>query len=270
MILRANCKINVGLDILYRRVDRFHELVTVMYPVRDLYDEIEVSRTDALGVRLYAEGLLVNCADEENICLSAFEMMHRRYGVDGVLIRLDKRIPFGAGLGGGSSDATSVILALNELFELNLSEAELIDCASSLGSDMAFFVRNTPQLCTGRGEIMTPFELDLSGMTLVIIKPPENVSTREAYAGVRPHRSAPPLAGRLLLPVSEWQGVIKNDFEPHVFATYPSIRLAKECLLAAGAIYASLSGSGSAVYGLFEGHVKSEKLCCLSPYVFEL
>lgn len=312
MILRANCKINLGLDVLRRRADGFHDLETVMFPVAGLYDEVEVVRTGGnssdraaglyatteavgvsggavrvgasglseepgaadwsgdSGVTFRAEGLAVDCAPEDNICLKAYRLMRRRYGVEGVSIRLDKRVPFGAGLGGGSADGTAVILAMNELFGLGLSEGELIACAAELGSDTAFFVRNTPQLCTGRGEIMEPFALDLRGMKLVIVKPAEGVSTREAYAGVRPRVPEIPLAERLRRPVAEWQGVVTNDFEAHILAAHPAIRAAKEGLLAEGAVYASMSGSGSAVFGLFAGTEKSERLRRLSPFVFEL
>lgn len=268
MILRANCKINLGLDILRRRADGFHDLETVMFPVRGLYDQIELTRTAAAGVRFFAEGLAVDCPEQENICLKAFRLMQRHYGVEGVTIRLDKRVPFGAGLGGGSSDATAVIVALDALFDLQLPESELIQRAAELGSDTAFFVRNTPQLCTGRGEVMTPFALDLSGRRLVIVKPDEGVSTREAYAGVHPRVPAIPLGERLRQPVEDWQGLVTNDFEEHIFAAHPAIRAAKERLLAAGAVYAAMSGSGSAVFGIFDE--KSEKLRSLSPFVFEL
>ena len=270
MILRANCKINLGLDILRRRADGYHDLETVMFPVRGLYDEVEVDRTDAPGVEFRAEGLVVDCPADENICLRAFRLMHDRYGVDGVRIRLFKRVPFGAGLGGGSADATAVVLALNELFDLRLSEEELIARAAELGSDTAFFVRNTPQLCTGRGEVMEPFPLDLSGWALVVIKPDEGVSTREAYAGVCPHIPAIPLAERLRRPVAEWQGAVTNDFEESVFAAHPAIRAAKERLLRAGACYASMSGSGSAVFGLFDRGGDPDKLRSLSPFVFRI
>lgn len=270
MILHANCKINLGLDILRRRADGYHDLETVMFPVRGLYDEVEVERCDAPGAAFRSEGLVVDCPDEENICLKAFRLMHDRYGVDGVRIRLSKRVPFGAGLGGGSSDATAVLLALNELFALGLSEEELIARAAELGSDTAFFVRNTPQLCTGRGEVMTPFPIDLSGLILVVVKPDEGVSTREAYAGVRPWVPAVPLAERLRRPVSEWQGLVTNDFEESVFAAHPAISDIKEELLDAGALYASMSGSGSAVFGLFGGYEKSERLHAFSPFVFAL
>lgn len=270
MILRANCKINLGLDILRRRADGYHDLETVMFPVRGLYDEVEVERTDAPGAVFRSEGLAVDCPDEANLCLKAFRLMCDRYGVDGVRIRLAKHVPFGAGLGGGSADATAVVVALDRLFALGLSEAELIDRAAELGSDTAFFVRNTPQLCTGRGEVMIPFPLDLSGLTLVVVKPDEGVSTREAYAGVRPRVPDVPLAERLRRPVTEWQGLVTNDFEESVFAAHPAIRAVKERLLAERALYASMSGSGSAVFGLFAGHEKGEELCALSPFVFQL
>lgn len=270
MILRANCKINLGLDVLRRREDGYHELDTVMFPVEGLFDEVEVTRTVGRGATFRNEGLAVDCPPERNLCLKAFSLMRERYGVDGVAIRLRKCVPFGAGLGGGSSDATAVLLALNELFGLCLPEAELIDCAAALGSDTVFFVRNTPQRCTGRGEVMTPFEVDLRGMTLVIVKPDESVSTREAYAGIRPRRPDVPLAERLRRPVAEWQGVVTNDFEPHIFAAHPAIRAAKERLSAAGAVYASMSGSGSAVFGLFDAEAKDERLRSLSPFVYAL
>ena len=137
MILHANCKINLGLDVLRRREDGYHELSTVMFPVRGLYDVVGVTRTAVPGVRFLSEGLAVDCTPGENICVKAFLLMRERYGVDGVEIRLDKRVPFGAGLGGGSSDGTAVLLALDGLFGLRLSEAELIDLAAGLGSDTA-------------------------------------------------------------------------------------------------------------------------------------
>ena len=155
MILHANCKINLGLDVLRRREDGYHELSTVMFPVRGLYDVVGVTRTAVPGVRFLSEGLAVDCAPGENICVKAFQLMRERYGVDGVEIRLDKRVPFGAGLGGGSSDGTAVLLALDGLFGLRLAEAELVALAAELGSDTAFFVRNTPQLCTGSSVVMT-------------------------------------------------------------------------------------------------------------------
>ncbi len=252
MKIKANCKINIGLRVLRRRSDGFHDLESVMMPVRELYDEVEVTRTDAADVEFVSEGIEVDCPPERNLCVKAYRLMRDRYGIGGARIRLDKRVPFGAGLGGGSSDATAVLVALNEEFGLSLSEQEMIALASELGSDTAFFVRNAPQLCTGRGEIMSPIELPLAGLYLLVAKPDEGVSTAEAYGGVRPDDAGESLAVLLRRPIEEWQSAVKNDFEPHIFAAHPAIASIKETLLSAGALYCSMSGSGSAVFALFD------------------
>lgn len=250
MKINANCKINIGLDVIRRREDGFHDLQSVMFPVRGLYDIIEVVVSEETN--FISKGIVVDCPPEKNLCIKAARLMQDKYGAGNVTITLDKRVPFGAGLGGGSSDATAVIVAMNSLFKLNLSETELITAASTLGSDTAFFVRNTPQLCSGRGEIMTHIALPLEGLWLVVVKPEEGVSTAEAYGGVRPAQPEIPLTERLQLPIDSWQGVVKNDFESHIFAAHPIIAQLKEQLLDAGALYASMSGSGSALFGLFD------------------
>ena len=257
MIINANCKINLGLDVLRRREDGFHDLETVMYPVVGLHDIIDVEPCEGAEPIFENRGLVVDCPAEKNICIKAWRLMHERYGIGAARIILDKRTPFGAGLGGGSSDGTAVIVALNEIFSLGLGEECLISLAAELGSDTAFFVRNTPQLCTGRGEIMEPIDISLSGLWLVLIKPDESVSTREAYAGIRPVVPAEPLRERVARPVGEWQALLKNDFEPHIFAAHPAIAEAKAWLVEQGAIYASMSGSGSAVFGLFDHEVEN-------------
>ncbi len=255
MILHANCKINLGLDILRRCEDGFHDLETVMFPVNALYDIVEVERVEGSS-HFEQQGLVVDCDAEDNLCMKALRLMQRLYGVGEARISLDKRVPFGAGLGGGSSDATAVILALNELYGLGLSEDRLVEVAAMIGSDTAFFVRNTPQLCTGRGEKMKPIELPLQGLYLAIAKPEEGVSTKEAYAGVKPAVPQVRLVEALKRPIAEWQGVVKNDFEPHIFAAHPAIAALKQKMLDAGAVYASMSGSGSAVFGLFSNKPK--------------
>lgn len=258
MILHANCKINLGLDVLRRREDGFHDLETVMIPVLGLYDVVEVERV--VGVSTFEQkGLVVDCDAEHNLCMKALRLMQRLYGVGDVRISLDKRVPFGAGLGGGSSDATAVILALNELFALGLSEEKLIETAAMIGSDTAFFVRNTPQLCTGRGEKMEPIELPLQGKYLAIAKPDEGVSTKEAYSGVTPAEPTVRLAKALQRPIGEWRGVVKNDFEKHIFESHPAIAELKQAMYDAGAIYASMSGSGSAVFGIFDDYPQIEQ-----------
>lgn len=258
MILHANCKINLGLDILRRREDGFHDLETVMMPVLGLYDVIEVERVEGTSV-FEQNGLVVDCDADDNLCMKALHLMQRLYGVGAAYIRLEKRIPFGAGLGGGSSDATAVILAINELYNLGLSEDKLIETAAMIGSDTAFFVRNTPQLCTGRGEKMSPIELPLQGKYLVVAKPEEGVSTKEAYSGVKPSLPKVRLTEALQRPIGEWQGLVKNDFEPHIFEAHPVIAELKQTMLEAGAIYASMSGSGSAVFGIFDAEPKLEQ-----------
>ena len=255
MILRANCKINLGLDILRRREDGFHDLETVMIPVLDLYDVVEVEKVEGSS-EFVSKGLVVDCDTEQNLCMKALRLMQRLYGVGDVRITLDKRVPFGAGLGGGSSDATSVILAINDLFNLGLSEERLVEIASMIGSDTAFFVRNTPQVCTGRGEKMSSVKLPLESYYLAVAKPEEGVSTKEAYAGVKPTIPQVRLIELLQRPIEEWQGGVKNDFEPHIFESHPAILELKKAMLDAGAVYASMSGSGSAVFGIFKEEPK--------------
>ncbi|MFR9620936.1 MAG: 4-(cytidine 5'-diphospho)-2-C-methyl-D-erythritol kinase [Rikenellaceae bacterium] len=264
MIKRANCKINIGLNILRRRDDGYHELETVIYPVVGLYDDVQVeamaSDKGAPRVEFRVEGLEIDCAAEDNLCVRAARLMQSRYGVGSVAITLTKRIPFGAGLAGGSSDATAVVLAMNEMFNIGATTQELIDIAAELGSDTAFFVCNTPQLCRGRGEIMSPIEVDLAGAWLVLVKPHNiSVSTREAYSGISPDNSQPPLEELLAQPIEQWQTTMRNGFEPHIFRTYPPLLQIKELLLSSGASYAAMSGSGSTIYALFRD-MSSEKM----------
>ena len=253
----ANCKINLGLDVIRKREDGYHELETVMVPVKGLMDIVEVEPSRE-GVEFRSMGLEIDCPMDKNLCVRAARLMQERYNVGGVGIVLDKRVPFGAGLGGGSSDATAVILAINEIYNLGLEKSKLSALAAELGSDTPFFVYNRPMLCAGRGEIMTPVDVDLSGLWLIVAKPREGVSTAEAYRGVRPTMPATPLTELLTRPIEEWQGSVKNDFEPHILAAHPDILDIKNRMLDAGAVYASMSGSGSAVFGLFREPPKIE------------
>lgn len=270
MILEACCKINIGLDVLRRRPDGYHDLETIMVPVRGLYDIVEVERNDNDTTHFTGKGIVIDCADEDNICLKAYRLMREKFGIGGVNITLDKRVPFGAGLGGGSSDGTAVIMALNDIFSLNLSEQQLIDLAAELGSDTPFFVRCSPQLCEGRGEIMRPIDIDLEGLWIAIVKPDVSISTREAYAGIRPEIPTTPLSQRITAPRRHWQECIKNDFERSIFAAHPDLATIKESLIAAGAVYAAMSGSGSAIFGLFESEASAEAMRSITPYIFKL
>lgn len=268
MRVKANCKINLGLDILRRREDGYHDLSTIMFPVLGLYDIVEVEPADTDS--FHSTGLMIDCADQDNICTKALHLMRKHFNIGCASISLDKRVPFGAGLGGGSSDGTAVLIALNEIFDLRLSEQQLIDLAAELGSDTAFFVRNTPQLCEGRGEQMTPIALNLAGLWLAIIKPEVSVSTREAYAGVKPAIPEIPLQERINTPIKEWQNLIKNDFEKTIFALHPKLAEIKSDFIKAGAIYAAMSGSGSAMFALFDNEEAVNKIRNATPYIFKL
>lgn len=250
MILKANCKINLGLNVLRKREDGYHELETVMLPVEKLYDVVEVEHIES-GVVFEGVGIEVDCPDDKNLCVRAARLMQERYNIGGVSIKLDKRVPFGAGLGGGSSDATAVIMAINEIYNLGLDSPTLASLAAELGSDTPFFVYNRAMLCKGRGEIMEQIDVDLSGLWLVVAKPESGVSTAEAYRGVRPATPETPLTELLKRPIDEWQGSVVNDFEPHILAAHKDIADIKSSLIDAGALYASMSGSGSAVFALF-------------------
>lgn len=259
MILKANCKINIGLFVTRKREDGYHELQTVMLPVKELYDVLTVEREEGSDVSFRSCGLVVDCPAEKNLCVRAARLMQQRFGVGGVSIELDKRVPFGAGLGGGSSDATAVILAINDLYGLNLDKTTLASLAAELGSDTPFFVYNTPQLCTGRGEIMSPIDVDLSNKWLVVAKPNgEGVSTAEAYGGISPKIPENNLTALLAQDITTWQQCVTNDFEPHIFVAHPVISKLKQTMLDAGAIYSAMSGSGSAVFGLFDKNPEIE------------
>ncbi len=274
MLLRANCKINIGLDILRRREDSFHDLNTVMIPIRMLYDTVQVEiNSSSPEITFLSLGTPIDCAADDNLCVRAARLVQSLYNTDGVAITLDKRVPFGAGLGGGSADATAVILAMNSLFDLKLSDEELIDVAAKIGSDTAFFVLNTPQLCSARGEVMQPVTLPIEGYTIVMVKPEGvSISTREAYAGVTPHYPATPLAERIKQPIESWQREIKNDFEPHIFLSHPILQRIKDDMLKCGATYCAMSGSGSTIFALFHPDQTSaiESLKGYNPMIYTI
>lgn len=260
MILHPTPKINLGLDILRRRADGFHDIDTLMLPFGGVNDTIELLPTATLGVTLEVEGLTIDCASDRNLVVKAWMLMRQHYGIGGTHISLQKKIPFGAGLGGGSADAAATLVGLNEVFNLGLSADELVSLASRLGSDVPFFIHSCPMFCRGRGEIMEPAQIDLSGVWCVVTKPDFGISTAEAYAGVSPHEPEEPLAQRLTHSRSEWQQLIVNDFERSLFANHPALMNIKRRLLSSGAFYASLSGSGSAMYALYDHHPNYEPL----------
>ncbi|MEG2069936.1 MAG: 4-(cytidine 5'-diphospho)-2-C-methyl-D-erythritol kinase [Bacteroidales bacterium] len=243
-------KINIGLNILQKREDGYHELETVFYPVHSQKDILEIKHIGK-GVKLKVFNLDFLCEVEDNLCVKAFRLLQKDFPIDGIEIILTKNIPVGAGLGGGSADAAFALKMYNNLFDLKLSVEKLQEYASQLGSDTVFFIENSPAFATGRGEIVTPIALDLSAYEIRIVKPDFSISTADAYAEVKPKFAYTPLRQAIQEPVHKWKDFIQNDFEDSLFKKYPILEEMKENLYHEGAVYASLSGSGSAIYGIF-------------------
>ena len=252
MILYSNCKINIGLNIIKKRSDGFHDIESIMYPLKSLSDVVEVVENGGSEINYSESGVIVDCPVESNLCVKAARLMQVECQIGGVDIHLHKTIPFGAGLGGGSANATAVITAINNIFDLNLSVGKMKELASKLGSDTAFFVENTPQFAEGRGEVLSSVNLDLSGKYIVLVKPNVAVSTADAYAGVTPSVPMFSLKEVVAGDVSTWRDKVVNDFECSVFAKHPILAKIKSDFYAKGAVYASMSGSGSSVYGIFD------------------
>ncbi len=262
MILYPNCKINLGLRVIRKRPDGYHDLETVFVPIYGLHDELEVVINDEMsaatplndGLIFRQEGIAVDCPAEDNLIVKCYHLFKAKYPqIGAVVVRFKKNIPFGAGLGGGSSDAAHMAIALNELFELGLTKEELAAEVKPLGADCPFFIYNTPCYAEGIGDQLTPIDLDLNGIRIVLIKPNEGVSTREAYSGIKPY-PIPSLKERALGDLGSLGDldIFINDFEATVFPLHPQIAAIKKRLLDAGAFYASMSGSGSTVFGLFK------------------
>ncbi len=254
MIVFPNCKINLGLHILRKRADGYHDLETVFYPVRftDILELIPDRSTNDQPVTYSQSGLEIQGNPLDNLCVKAYQLLKKDYpALPPVKMHLHKVIPTGAGLGGGSADAAFSLQLLNDYFKLELSTDQLLHYALSLGSDCPFFILNKPAYATGRGELLKPVSVDLTGYTLVIINPGIHVPTAKAFAGIRPALPEKSLKEIIAQPVSSWAEELVNDFEKPIFYQYPEIAAIKDELYRAGAVYASMSGSGSTVYGLF-------------------
>ena len=260
MKLFPNCKINIGLRIVRKREDGYHDLETIFYPVYGLHDELEIVPS-LDGLSFVQEGLAVDCPAEDNLIIKCYHRMRANHPQIGdVHIRFKKNIPFGAGLGGGSSDAAHMAIALNEIFSLGLTREQLAAEVRPLGADCPFFVYNMPCYAEGIGDKLTPITLDLSGLRLVMVKPNCGVSTKEAYAGIIRH---PEVEGQIKTALTEgWsfdamRPLLINDFEQTVFPLHSEIAEIKQRLLHAGAVYAAMSGSGSTVFALFDNTPES-------------
>ena len=254
MILFPNCKINLGLHILRKRQDKFHDLETVFYPV-PLQDALEIVSNDKTGkdISIDITGLSIDGDEEQNICVKAYRLLKQDFPqLPFVKLHLHKVIPTGAGLGGGSADGAFTLLLLNGKFNLQLSEEDLIRYALQLGSDCPFFIKNKACFATGRGESLQPIDLDLSSYKIVLVNPGIHVATGWAFSQLTPNEQRPSLLSAILQPIATWKKALTNDFEEPIFLKYPEIGQVKEELYRQGAVYASMSGSGSTVFGLFE------------------
>jgi len=249
MIIFPNAKINIGLNVINRRADGYHNLETIFYPIK-INDALEIVESDKLSFE--SSGLEIPGRVEDNLCIKGYHLLKKDFDLPPVKIHLHKHIPIGAGLGGGSADAAFFIRLLNQNFNLGLSDDRMTDYARQLGADCAFFIQNKPVFAFDKGDEFEPIKLDLSNYKIVLVMPPVHVSTAEAYSGVKPAPVKQSLMELIYRPVAEWKNYIKNDFEISVFKNHPEIRGVKAALYEAGAIYAAMSGSGASVFGIFE------------------
>lgn len=290
MISFVNAKINIGLDILNRRPDGYHNLQTIFYPIGKksataesplpFGDMIEITPTGVASIKpdysinvkgykinFYFEGNKVNCSHEKNLIVKGTQLYFEKLndigvdkfnGIRNLDIRLVKKLPDGAGLGGGSADASMLLTMLNDLFGKCFDETSLAQLALRLGADCPFFVYNRPMIGEGVGELLSDIDLSLTGYSLVVVKPPLYISTAEAFAGISPGVPEFDLHNLPNFPIERWKDIIKNDFESHLFISYPVLKDIKMELYRQGALYAQMSGSGSALYGIFKDEDRAQ------------
>lgn len=258
MITFPNAKINLGLNIVEKRPDGYHNLETIFYPIK-LQDALEVTRLqdDTAPFKLHVSGTNLEGTAEDNLVVKAYRLLKDDFQLPPIDIHLFKHIPTGAGLGGGSADCAFMIKLLNEKFNLNLSIDQMEQYAAKLGADCAFFIQDKPVFATGIGNLFHPIDFSLKGYHLVLVKPNSSVSTREAYANIIPCKPEASLLEIIKQPVETWRESMKNDFEYSVFLSHPEIAAIKDKLYDLGAVYASMSGSGSAVYGIFKAPIEN-------------
>ena len=256
MISFPNAKINIGLNVLEKREDGYHNIESIFYPV-NWCDTIEAIQTEGNGnINLAAFGTSIEGAEEDNLCIKAYKLLNAKYKLPSLNLGLLKCIPMGAGLGGGSADAAFLLKMLNELFQLRLNSEELKLYASQIGSDCSFFIENKPAQVSGKGNIITPINLDLSKYYISVIYPQIHVDTKNAYSLIKPHKRPDSLSNLINAPIHTWKKTIINDFEEPIFSAHPQLSEIKTILYDEGALYASMTGSGSALYGIFENKPK--------------
>jgi len=248
MITFPNAKINLGLQVLRKRPDGYHDIETVLYPV-PIYDALEI--VEASETKLFVSGIPIP-ADGDNLCIRVHKLLDDIYKLPPVHIYLHKRIPVGAGLGGGSSDAAFLIKLMNDYFDLKLDSTQMMNYARIMGADCAFFINNQSVFAEGVGDQFSELEMDLSAYHLLVVKPPVHINTAEAYRGVLLKEEGRDLKEKILEPVTTWKDTVFNDFEATVFDSFPVIGQIKQSLYDAGAIYAAMSGSGSSLFAIFD------------------
>lgn len=251
MLVFPNCKINLGLSIVEKRTDGFHNIETVFCPI-PLHDVLEIVPSGDGKTTFNSSGIPIPGDENQNLCLKAYRLLKEDFDLAGVNIHLHKVIPMGAGLGGGSSDAAHALMLLTDLFKLKLSQSQLIDYASKLGADCAFFILNKPLFAFEKGDRFRDVNLSLDDYQIIIIKPEIHIGTAEAYAGIIPNFKSDSIEKIIETSISNWRLQLKNDFEQHISQNNPEIEKIKNTLYENGATYASMSGSGSSVFGLFE------------------
>jgi 4-diphosphocytidyl-2-C-methyl-D-erythritol kinase len=250
MVSFPNCKINLGLNIVNKRSDGYHDIETVFIPIH-FKEAIEAIENE--NGKFSTSGLPIDGEPEKNLCIKAYQLLKKDFpSLPSVQMHLYKAIPIGAGLGGGSADGAFTLKLLNKKFYLSLSEEQLTNYSLLLGSDCPFFILNKPCFAAGRGEILEQMNIDLSSYKIVIVYPGIHINTAWAFSNINPSAPKKSIKEIIHQPVSSWKEELKNDFEMPVFAKYPEIKKIKNILYNAGAVYASMSGSGSAVYGIFE------------------
>jgi len=259
MVLFPNCKINLGLNIISKRSDGYHDLESVFYPIL-IREAVEIIENE--NFEFSNSGWVIEGDKQNNLCLKAYQLLKKDFPhLPTVQMHLHKAIPMGAGLGGGSADGAFTLKLLNEKFDLSLSETQLIDYASQLGSDCPFFILNKPCFAKGRGDLLEQISLDLTSYKFMIIHPGIHISTAWAFSQLSERLQQPDnsksIKEIIQRPLSIWKDELKNDFEEPVFAHFPEIKKIKDELYNAGAVYSSMTGSGSAVYGIFkkEDHI---------------
>ena len=247
MILYPNAKINIGLNVIKKREDGYHEISSIFYPIKSFFDILEIIPSNIFEYTSTG----VHIPGKENICFKAYSLLKKDFDIGNVKIHLHKKIPIGSGMGGGSADGACTLIALNNLFNLKLSNYQLEKYALRLGADCPFFIDNTPKYITGIGEKMKEIHLDLSSYNLKFIFPKKHISTKEAYNSIIPCIPEENVLDLVKQSLKTWKEKVINDFELSIFQKYPRLKKIKEQLYADGAIYASMSGSGSMIYGIF-------------------